>query len=137
MMVHITQSMPNDPFPLMVARQILGRKFYRNTKKKSLYSQSLLTFIHRNPIVKSHSTTGEIKDLLWPRSTPTGNTVYFYMSSMFNYTLKIHEASNRAFDEDIMENNFMFVMLLNLSVFSHWIFPQYFFLFWAPNLKIT
>ena len=33
------------------------------------------------------------------------------------------------FDEDIMENNDMFVMLWNLSVISHWIFPQYFFFF--------
>ena len=34
----------------------------------------------------------------------------------------------------------MFVMLLNLSVISHWIFPQYFFLFLlflVPNLIIT
>ena len=26
--------------------------------------------------------------------------------------------------EDIMENNYMFVMLWNLSVISHWIFPK-------------
>ena len=32
------------------------------------------------------------------------------------------KASNIAFDEDIMENNYMFVMLWNLSVISHWIF---------------
>ena len=32
-----------------------------------------------------------------------------------------------AFDEDIFENNYMFVMLWNLSVISHWIFPQCFF----------
>ena len=42
-----------------------------------------------------------------------------------------------AFDDDIMENNYMFVMLWNLSIISHWIFPQYLFLFLAPNLKIT
>ena len=45
--------------------------------------------------------TREIRDLPWPRSTPTGNTVY------------TGEASNIAFDEDIMENNYMFVMLWN------------------------
>ena len=32
-----------------------------------------------------------------------------------------------AFDEDITENNYMFVMLWNLSIVSHWIFPQWFF----------
>ena len=63
-------------------------------------------------------------------STPTGNTVYFYMSSSSIYTLKItDEASNIAFDKDIIENNYMFVMLWNLTVISHWIFPQYFFFF--------
>ena len=29
--------------------------------------------------------------------------------------------------EDIMENNYMFVMLWNLRVISQWIFPQSFF----------
>ena len=33
-----------------------------------------------------------------------------------------------AFDEDIMENDYMFNMLWNLSVIRHWIFPQCFFL---------
>ena len=33
--------------------------------------------------------------------------------------------------EDIMENDYMFVMLCNLSVISQWIFPQcFFFYFW-------
>ena len=43
-----------------------------------------------------------------------------------------HKASNIVFDEDIMDNNYMSVMFWNLSVISHWIFPQYFFLyFWS------
>ena len=66
---------------LKVALQILGRKFFTDTKKSSLYSQSLLIFIHRTPVVERHPTKREIRDLLWPRSTPTGNTVYFYMST--------------------------------------------------------
>ena len=79
---------------LKVAHQILGRKFYKNTKKSSLYSQSLLNFIHKTLVVKRHLITREeIKDLLWSRSTPMGNTVYFYMSSMFIGTLKIHRRS--------------------------------------------
>ena len=76
-----------------------------------LYSQSLSSFVHRTPVVKRHLITKEIRDLLWPMLTPMRNTVYFYMSSSFIYTLKIHRASNRALDEDIMENNYMFVML--------------------------
>ena len=32
---------------LKVALQILVRKFYKNTKKSSLYSQSLLLFVHK------------------------------------------------------------------------------------------
>ena len=47
------------------------------------------------------------------------------------------KVSNIAFDEDIMENNYMFVILWNLSVISLVIFPQSFFLFLAQNLKIT
>ena len=74
---------------LKVALQILGRKFYKNTKESSLYFQSFLNFIHRTPVVERHPMTREIRDLLWPLSTPTGNTVYFYMSSSFIYTLKI------------------------------------------------
>ena len=34
-----------------------------------------------------------------------------------------------------MENNYVIVMLWNLSVISHLIFPQCSFLFLAPNLK--
>ena len=69
-------------------------------------------------------------------STPMGSMVYFYMSSSFIYTLKIHRRSFKhilAFDEDIMENNYMFVMLWNLSVISHWIFLQYFFISGAKS----
>ena len=76
-----------------VVFQILGRKFYKNTKRSSVYSQSLLDIIHKTPVVKSHPTTSEMRDLLRPRSTPTGNTVYFYMSSLLIYILKIHRRS--------------------------------------------
>ena len=75
---------------LKVALQILGRKFYKNTNKSCLYSQSLLSFIHKTPVVESHLTTREIRELLRRRSTPTGNTVYFYMSSSLIYILEIH-----------------------------------------------
>ena len=80
----------NAYFILKVALQILGQNFYKNTKKTSLYSQSLLIFIHRTPVGESHPITRENRDLLWPMSTPTRNTVYFYMSSSFIYTMKLH-----------------------------------------------
>ena len=75
---------------LKVALQIVGRKFYKNTQKSSLYSQSILIFIHKPPAVESHPTTREIRYLLRPRSTLTENTVYFYMSSSLIY---IHRQS--------------------------------------------
>ena len=56
---------------LKVALQILERKFYKNTKKSSLYSQSLLISIHRTPVVERHPIRRDIRDLLWPMSTPT------------------------------------------------------------------
>ena len=114
---------------LKVALQIFGLKFYKNTKKSSLYFQSLLIFIHKTPVVKNHATTREIRELLWPRSRPTRITVYFYTSSLLIYMLEIHRRKfQTASDEDIMENYYMSVMLWNLSVISHLIFPQCFFM---------
>ena len=45
------------------------------------------------------------------------------------------KVSNVAADEDIMENNYMFVMLWNLSVISHLIFSQCFFLISGAKSK--
>ena len=39
---------------LKVALQIVGRKFYKKTKKSSLYPQSLLIFIYKTQVVESH-----------------------------------------------------------------------------------
>ena len=75
----------NHQSVLKVALQIFGQNICQNTKKSSLYSQNLFIFIHRNPVVERHPITREIRDLLWPRSTPSGNTVYFYMSSTCSY----------------------------------------------------
>ena len=41
---------------LKVALQIFGQIFYKNTKKASLYFQSLLIFIHKKPVVENHLT---------------------------------------------------------------------------------
>ena len=113
---------------LKVGLQILGRKFYKNTKKSSL-PQNLLIFIHETPVVENHPTTGEIRELLRTGSTPTGITVCF----LHEQHTHLHTAntqkkvSNIASDEDPRENNYMCVMLWNLSVISHLIFPQCFF----------
>ena len=71
----------------------LGTNILQNTEKSTLYSQRFLIFIHKTPIVESHPTTREIRDLLRPRLTPTGITVYFYMSSSLIYILKIRSRS--------------------------------------------
>ena len=62
---------------LKVTLQILGQNFYKNTKKKSLYSQKPLIFIHKISVVENHATTGEIRELLRLRSTLTGIAVFF------------------------------------------------------------
>ena len=85
---------------LMVALQILRQKFYKNTEKSSLYTQSILIFIHKTPVVESHPITREIRDLLWPWSSSTGNMVYFYMSSSLIYTPKLHRRSSGAKSEN-------------------------------------
>ena len=40
----------------------LRTKILRNTKKSSLYSQSVLIVIHKTPVVESDPTTREIRD---------------------------------------------------------------------------
>ena len=66
-------ALPKTIPPLKVALQILGRKFYINTKISSLYSQSLLIFIHKTPVVENHLTTIEIRELLRPKFDTEGN----------------------------------------------------------------
>ena len=51
---------PGQP-GLKVALQILRRKFYKNTRKSSLYSKSLLIYNDKTPVVENHPTTREIK----------------------------------------------------------------------------
>ena len=55
-----------------------------------MYYQSLLVFILKTPVVENHLTTREIRDLLRPRLTPMGITVYFYASSSLIYIPEIH-----------------------------------------------
>ena len=68
----------------------LGKKILQKYWKIILILPDPLIFIHKTPVVENHPTTREIGDLLWPRSTPMGITVYFYLSSSLIYVLKIH-----------------------------------------------
>ena len=49
---------------LKVALQILGQKIYKNSKISSLYSQSLLIFIHRTPLVERHPITRKLEIIM-------------------------------------------------------------------------
>ena len=74
---------------------------------------------------KAFSLTREIRALLLPMSTPTGNMVYIYMSNTFIYPLKYtDETSNIAFTEDIMENNSVVVWLLVIGYSNNTFFSS-------------
>ena len=123
---------------LKVALQILGRKFYKGTKKSSLYSQSLLIFIHRTQVVERHPITRGIRDCYGPgRHQQETRSIFTWAARSFTHWKYTDEASNIAFDEDIMENNYMFLMLWNLRLISHWIFPQCFFFISSAKSKIN
>ena len=98
-----------------------------------------MIFIHKTPVVESHPTTREIKRFTMAQvHTDRKHGLFIYEQHAHLHTENTQKkVSNIASDEDIIENNYMFVMLYNLSVISHWIFPECFFLFLAPNLKIT
>ena len=124
---------------LKVALQIFGRKFYKkNTKKKtSLYSQSLLIFILKTLVVESHPTTRKL-DIYYGQGRHRRETQSFFTWAARSFTYEVPRTENTqaklqtwriASNVDMMENNFMVVMLENLSVISHCIFPQCFFFF--------
>ena len=116
---------------LKVALQILGQKFYKITKKSSSYSQSLVLFIHKTTVVENHPTTRETRDLLRPRSRHRREiqSIFTWAVRSFTYWKYTDEASNIASDEEIIENDYTFVMLSNLRIISHLIFHNAFF-FW-------
>ena len=96
-----------------MALQIFGRKLYKNIKKNILLLPSLIIFIHKTPVIENDPTTGEIRELLQPRLTPMGITIFFVHEQLAHLhtgnTQK--KVSNIASDENIMENNYMIVML--------------------------
>ena len=60
-----------------VALQIVGLKFYKNAKKSSIYSQSLLICVHKTPVVENHLTTWEIKRFTTAQVDTMGRHVLF------------------------------------------------------------
>ena len=88
--LHINEPCSMDNSSLRWPFRSWDENFTKILKKSPLYSQSLLIFIHKIPEIESHPTTREIRDLLWPSSTPTGITVYFYVSRSLIYIPEIH-----------------------------------------------
>ena len=91
-----------------------------------------MIFIHKTPVVENHPTTREIRELLRPTD---GKRVLFLDEQIAGNTGNKDKASNIVSDEDIMENNNMFVILSNLSAVSRLIFPQCFFSISGANSK--
>ena len=109
----------------------MGQKFYKNTKKSSLYCQNLLIFIRKTAVVENNPTTREIKRITTAQVNTDGNHSLFLHGQLAHLHAEdpLKKVSNIASDEVNMENNYMFVLLWNLSVISHLIFPQCFFYF--------
>ena len=116
------------PFPsfLKVAFHTLRRKFTKILKKSSLYAESLLIFIHETPVVENRQLE-KLENYYGARQhIPFLHEQFAHLHT--GNTLK--KSSNIAADENIIKNNYIFVMLWNLSVISHLIFPQSFFFFY-------
>ena len=117
----------------------LGKKILQNTKKLSIYSKSLLIFIHKTPLVEHHPTNGEIKRITTTQIDTNGiHDLFVHAQLAHLHTGNTQKkVSDIASDEDVMQNNNIFVMLWNLSFISHLIFLQCFIWFLAQNLKIA
>ena len=81
---------------------------------------------------------------LWGKGENAGNQHFFVYHGLFLHEQLAHlhtgitekNVSNVASDEDIMENNHKFVMIWNLRVISHLIFPECFLFFLISCTKI-
>ena len=97
----------------------LGTKISQNSKRSSLYPLSLLIFIHKHPVVENHPTTREIIDLLSPgRHRREPRSILTEAARLFTYWKYTDEASYIASDENIMEINYIYVMLSNQASFG-------------------
>ena len=86
-------------------------------------------FIHKTLVVKNRMTTGEIRDKFTMAQVYTNGNHSLFLHEQLT---QLHTAntwrklSNIASAEDIMQNDYMFVILFNLNVISHLIFLQCF-----------
>ena len=71
-----------------VALQIVGLKFYKNAKKSSIYSQSLLICVHKTPVVENHLTTWEINEIYYSPGWHHGETCFIFRWSISSFTYR-------------------------------------------------
>ena len=73
----------------------LGRKFYKNAKKSSLYYQSLFIFIHETPVVENHPTKWDIRDYYSPgRHRRESLSILTWTARSFTYRYTQKKVSN-------------------------------------------
>ena len=83
-----------------------------------------MIFIHKTLVVKSHPKTRAIRELLGPRSTPGKHGLFLHEQIAHLHAGNTQQKVLKIVsDEDIIENNDMFVMFWNLSVISHLFYP--------------
>ena len=77
-----------------------------------MYSQSLLIFIHKIPVVENHPTTREIRELLLAHVDNDGNHRLFLHEQLAHLHAgnTQRKVSHIASDKDIVENNCIFVI---------------------------
>ena len=87
-------------------------------------------FIYKTPESKMIREQEKLEIYYGPgRHLRETRSIYTSAACSFTYWKYTDEASNIASDEDIVENNYIFDVLRNLSVISHLVFPQCFFFF--------
>ena len=84
-------------------------------------------FIHKTPESKTIRQQEKV-EIYYAQGRHRRETqsIFTCAACSFTYWKYTDEATNIASDGDIMENNFIFDVLWNLSVISHLIFPQCF-----------
>ena len=97
---------------LKVALQIMGRKFYRHTKKIILIFPKPLNFYSYNPRSRKPSDNRRNKTVTLAQVDTDGNHG-LYLHEQFAHLQtgnKQKKVSNIASGEEITENNYMFVV---------------------------
>ena len=97
---------------LITSLQIFGRKFYKNTKNNLCTPKAFLIFIHKTPVVENHVTTREIRRVVLAQVDTYGNHCLFLHEQLAHLHAgnTQRKVSHIASDEDIVENNYIFVI---------------------------